>query len=111
MTDSDVKTIANTISMLPGLPDQFEFSIRSWHDGAQRQYVCTVVDTRRHQEWTTAPYGDIRSAYVAAMAAAGIPVVNERFWFGLRAAVPLTLLLWLTIAVVILGVGRWLWWQ
>lgn len=108
MTDSDVKTAARLISSLPDIPNRFEFNIRSWHDGARRQYSCTLVDTQQHREWTTPPCDDLRSAYMAAIDAAGIPVVDKRFWFGVRSAIPVTLLLWIGLLVAAGIVWHWL---
>lgn len=94
---------------LPLIPDHLNVTIKSWHDGSHRKYICTLSHIGREDErWTSQVHDSVEAAMTAALTASHTPTVDGKFWLGVRSAVPLALLSWAAIAFFGMMVWRWL---
>jgi|LNAP01.1.fsa_nt_gb hypothetical protein len=94
---------------LPSIPNDFNVTIKSWHDGSDRKYVCTLSRAGHEDErWTSQVHDSVEAAMAAALTASHAPAVDGKFWLGVRSAVPLALLSWVAIAFFGMMVWRWL---
>lgn len=82
------------------IPDGCELSIRSWHDGVDRQYACTLTNALDVQKsWTSLASNDLQTALAAAAAAVNAPPVDRFFWKGAKSAMPINALLWVFLVL------------
>lgn len=90
------------------IPDQFDIVIRSFHEGPLRKYVCALTPALSRQPAALrgrAIASDSIEGALAAALAQPLPALDSRFWSGVGAALPLSLLLW----GIAIGIGFAVW--
>jgi len=87
------------------VPEGCELSVRSWFEGADRQYACTLTTTLdRKNRWTGFACNDLKVALTAARAAANAPPVDRFFWKGAKSAFLINTSLWTLIILAAIAV-------
>ena len=68
---------------LPSIPNDFNVTIKSWRDGSQRKYVCTLSRAGQAEErWTSQVHDSVEAAIAAALSVSHAPVVDGKFWLS-----------------------------
>lgn len=87
------------------IPQGCELSIRSWLEGFERQYACTLTAAvGKKNRWTGFACSDLKAALAAAMAAANTPPVDHFFWKGAKSSVLINASLWTLIILAAMAV-------
>ncbi|HVJ42128.1 MAG TPA: hypothetical protein VM639_11545 [Dongiaceae bacterium] len=102
-----ISRISDAVSMngLAIIPDELTASIKSWHDGTRRKYLCTLTDVAQHRSWTSGTHDTLEAAVAEAMRCHDIPSVDPGFWRGVRSVLPYAILAW----AMVIGIAVLIW--
>jgi hypothetical protein len=84
------------------IPEGCDLTIRSWLNGFDRQYACTLTATLDPKNrWTGFASKDLKVALAAATAAANRTPPSRLLWKGAMSAMPINTFFWTLIILAV----------